>query len=419
VKAPLHSKLTGRVNLTALRKMAQKCKPETRDRLLHCLRMCDDPTVYEKMLEERPLSEEELSPVKATFEPDDVATMTEHGFTKPQANPKVMCIAFTVLEEKMKEVHADNFAPGDTEEIIGNIVRYLHLTRRRRGILWPRCLNERKEILELPYIDLPSLNDQLRAYRPGAKYRSYDLVASFWQLPLSEGVSPYFSFADTTGAIHSMTVMPMGYTGACECLQAMNVALIELAMQGETECWGHSFVDNAQFGAYDSAVVDRVGSKYVSLCEQLGIDLNKETSNLLHTEHDFCGIHYRVTDASAYVKLPIGQLSKVQRDSQLLLKKKYLTVREYLQIHSRFLWASRVLHLDLAFSYYAIKQHRVISRGFANGSLTLKSTIRVWPSVIPIYAKWRDLLMANEETEVVHQAEFPTYLLATDSSKSG
>ena len=413
---PLHAKPTGRADISKLRRdVLPRLPSHLRARLEKALRFLDDPAVYEEALTKEPLKSDEAVP-PSRYRREDVAQQFESGFVRPQSDPAVMCIPFTVWEDKMKEVRPEDRRWGDIDEVTATTKRILRRTTRRRPILWPKAMNERK--WNMNYIDLPGLEEQLGALVPGFGYRAYDLTASFFQLPLSPEVSRYFSFQDEDGKIYSYTVLPMGFFGACEVLQALLSALAFLSTE-DLDVRSTIYIDNIRFGGAVDTDVNLAGSRFTTLCSQLGIMLNEESSNQLHTEQDFCGVHYRVDHSSAHVKLPIGQLTKIREDTDRIIRPPRTSVRSILEVASRLYWGSRVLHLDLAFAYYAIKFNRKISQDLAAGRLSMDDEVEIWPSVKPIFCVWRRLLLRNQEATVVLEAASPDFLLATDASKWG
>ena len=101
---PLHSKLTGCADVEHLRCLAETMPAKVRERLLKALSFLDDPTIYEKMLQDCPLTPEDYPPDKSRYSVSDVQKQMSHNLVCPQSDPLAMCIPFTVLEEKMKEI---------------------------------------------------------------------------------------------------------------------------------------------------------------------------------------------------------------------------------------------------------------------------------------------------------------------------
>jgi hypothetical protein len=367
------------------------------------------------MLSRTPLSPEDANPT-STFAVADARALLEAGHLKTQKNPKLFTIPFTVLELKTKEVEEKDLLPGDVFEDLGAIQRWVRMSWRRRPIDWPKAMNDRK--CALPNIDLPTVESLMNDLKPDSWFRSFDLASSFFQIPLSPEVSEYFSLKDIEGNIYSYTVMPMGFFAACEVMQSILLAVATLALKNRPQVSAVIYIDNVRFRSASLQDLNAVAERFKSLCQNLKITLNSESSNLPHREHDFCGIHYRVTESEAFVKLPLAQISKLNNDLSDLWVSPLITPRRFQEIIARFLWASRILRLDLAFAYHALKFIRHLAHEIALGRLERDTPIPIWPSICPILRSWGDILLKNEEVPIVTNAN-PAFLLATDASKTG
>ena len=370
-------------------------------------------------MHERPLLPDEVPPDKSTFSKADSMKMVTHKFARKLSSgdtPKGLCIPFAREELKMKEVPPGMEEPGDIVEVLADLKRILRPTKRRRCILWPKYLNDRK--LPIDYIDLPSPDHQNGALRPDAHYRAFDFVASFFQFRLAESVQPYFCFRDSDGDLYCYTVLPMGFYAATEVLQSVSMSLAYIASL-DSKSWYSIYVDNLRFASLDADDVDATSERFLALCADYGLWLNEETSNLLHTEQDFCGQHYRCDGKNSFVRLPQSQLVKLESSVKMLLYNHHLTPQEALECFARLFWCSRVLRIDLAFAYPAIKYTRFVSRALATNKLQMKSRITLWPSVVPVLRFWKSQLALNEESMLVASEDTPQFVLCTDASKSG
>ena len=382
------------------------------------IRFLNDPTLYEDLLHQRPVHPSE-SPSQQTYSMEDVRLQMKHGHVSKQASPRVLGIPFTVYEEKFKEICESLLQEGDIPEKVHNGVRYIRCYPRRRPILWPRIFNDRSDLFKMYDIDLPSLEAQLAPLQPGMKFRAYDLTASFFQLPLDPSVQPFYSFVAEDGETYSYSVLPMGFFGACEVMQVIHLSIVYLAQErtGLQRVPFNVYIDNVRFASRDEDELETLSSMYRSLCDQVSVALNEEPCNNLHTEEDFCGVHYACSDTHAFIRLPVGQVSKIQRDLAILLSSR-CTVADFTKVVSRLFWGSRVLHLDLGFAYYAIKFLRKVSYDIAKGLRVPSDQLNMWSSVRPVFQHWGALLIANKAVEV-HLERPAEFLLATDASLKG
>jgi hypothetical protein len=322
---PLHIKKTGLLDLSLFYRLIIPLLDASRkQRVLDALRYVNDPALYRELLEKRELGPED-DPGMSTFREEDVALQIAAGHVTPQSDPATMCIPFTVRELTMKAI-ASLEPPGDIQEKLDSGTRFLRPTERRRVILWPKALNDRR--LELPDIDLPGLEEILGSCQAGNLFQAFDLNSSFFQIPLTPEVSRFFSFRTTEGKVYSYTVLPMGFYAACEVLQSILEAVSYVASLDRPTVTRVVYIDNVKFGCPNKGDLEEVSARFESLSRQLGLLLNEESSNRVHIEGDFCGVHYRVSREACFTKLPTAQTLKLKASFAALLRKS-LTVREF------------------------------------------------------------------------------------------
>ena len=143
---------------------------------------------------------------------------------------------------------------------------------RRRGIFWPRDINEAKRFvgahdmgLEFPIEDI--LGAAVQVNQKGMWATTYDLKISFNQCSLAPEVRAYFVFRTQDGRLFRLTRMPMGDVTAPNTMHAITAALAKEAAEEEpgVSFWVH--VDNVRFVSASKAAVMRVSDRFVTLCE--------------------------------------------------------------------------------------------------------------------------------------------------------
>ena len=388
--------------------------PAVAARLRKAARFCNDPEFLKQHFAKFPLTGKESS-IKSRFAKDLADQLRASNVTEEGSPDDMMCVAFGVLEEKYKPTNDPAVAA--YRDMLGN---YFKKIVRLRAILWPEALNEDERRAEMDYIDLPTLGQQLEDIKHGMYFRCYDLTASFFQVGLEPGCRSIFGFQDAEGGFHRYKVLPMGFYGACEVMQAIHEALVSIAKNrviGGRTVSSKVYIDNVRFAHKNTALLDEVGDCYVQVCREINVTLNVEPVNQTHQAGEFCGITYNTSCAPACVSLPQGQLNKLHRD-MALLHHPDCSVREFLRVIGRLRYCSRVLHLDLSFAYHILKFARRVSRDLALGQRHLTDPVRLWASTRQVIAHWHMHLASNPPTPVLHKLP-PRFFLATDASKWG
>ena len=331
----------------------------TMDRLLYAASLCNDASIYRRLLELYPILPDEYVPPSrlcaeylASMSQKCVAELIPDGVGPPPVNG----VGFTLNETKFKPI-MNATAPTNTTAVPANStavpantcavpgfppippaftgvsgIEYEKIVRAR--LLQDTCLlNKTHRRLPMPDICLPSFDDMMCHIEPGMKFVSYDLVASFFQMPLHPDVRNYYAFYTPDGTRYRYCVLPMGCYLACEVLQAHHTAICEAACHGLPDVKFLVYIDNVRFASHNTASLLKAKDRYLQLCKDARLTLNVEPGNDVHTTGDFCGITYSTT-TTAEVCLPPAQLDKL-KDSFKTAYRSRCTVKDYMSLISR------------------------------------------------------------------------------------
>lgn len=259
---------------------------------------------------------------------------------------------------------------------------------RRRSILWPKWLNS-----NLPRIPFSSeIHDVADKWHTplGGKSRTFDLKASFYQIPLDADVSPFYAarVRSSSGRTHLIapTRAPMGAHWVPELMHCIVQVLAADIKVPEVYIYIH--VDNIRFTSVNAAACDQAAEMFKERCAAANVTLKEEPSDI------FLGAKLNHCDGT--VSCTPVTLEKLARSAVNTLDSPQCSLGSLREFVSRLCWSSRILRIPLAEFYPSLK---FIRRRFsaAHTSGDDDSTLTtIWPSVLSNFRAWHDRIQQNQ-----------------------
>ena len=280
---------------------------------------------------------------------------------------------------------------------------------RRRPIFWPKQLNLELQQAHAPTPELPDVLDAIGDIRKGNTAITHDLACSFFQIKLSPDVRRFFGFR-CGSRYYRMCVLPMGCTIAPYVMHSITDALAS-GFSATTRV----HIDNIRFVG-TPAEVEKASQSLVQRCVRSGVTLNEEAQNLAHQKGSFLGVDYNYDEKTIS---PTDKSKEKLRAALKLVVTPKTTALNVLHFAGIILWTSRILGVNLASRYYALKFFRRLASRLAAGRVQLSSEIAVWPSIISSLHEWSQKILDSPPVKAPEEDGPSEVVIATDASLTG
>jgi hypothetical protein len=345
-----------------------------------------DPTWYASLAQSFPPGRGPQGPSFMSDEDLTVLIRSGHFVRIPRKEARLLATVFSVLEERKG---------------------------RRRFILWPRFLNQ-----VLPRYGGKSLIGDvanLFAVAPGSHIRSFDLQASFFQIPLPVAMRKYLAF-QVGRRFFAAAKMPMGIFFAPEIMHTVVAILVESCIPAEqaSEVHCNFFIDNIRFHGTNVDHVNAAAEAFLARCRFIKATVREEPPDV------FLGA--TVDPSTGKVGCTPSSLEKLAAAGQKVLASEHCTLGELREYLSRLFWASRILRISPAMHYAAIKCARRRFSQLADSPNEAKTSI--WPCARESFAVWQQSIMDHQPVQhlffgVENSRVGEVLTLFTDASLSG
>lgn len=315
--------------------------------------------------------------------------------------------AFSVLEEKIDE-NDKTF-------------------ERRRFIIWPRQLNA--ELKAAGYTTDMGMTDAVGHcvdVHAGERALVFDLKLGFNQVPLGEGMGPYFGFAvkNPAGEVEHFfpTVLPMGASPSPEVLQHIVEGLAGEAVRRSNvgDVRWRVQIDGVRFIGRDSQL-QQVRVAFVEVCREVNATIKPEPAlNVPHAVGEWYGVTFDYT--RKVVSLPSRALGKLA-DALRLLDGDTITVENLLAMFGLLQHYGAIMGAPVHEFFAAVKLFRRVSAALARGEKKRTDAVVIWRSALDTLKAWISFV-ATPHREVMPPKTLDTQsrapaILFTDASKTG
>ena len=296
------------------------------------------------------------------------------------------------------------------------------LKRRRRGIFWPKALNQ--EMREHADFDFVPVEDALRAQEDLQRFGSdvelvascWDLTCSFYQCELHEDVRSYFGFVLADGTAYQMCRMPMGSVHAPGVMHTVTEALATKAAAG-LNVVSRAYVDNIRFvGPLEE--VKKANARLLQLAAEANVTFNEEVVNTPHTSGPFLGMEFDYSKRT--VRIDPAKKAKYSEIARRVANPGYV-MKDFVSDMGALYHTARLLRMPIAKLYVPIKMYRRRMSALESGELTLESPVDVWTCAKKPLGKWLRTVQSNRAVPVLHPEtdRAAEYVLVTDASTKG
>ena len=392
-KYPLHlAQYVGKINLDVLLEEARRCPQALRDKLYDQLRFAQDPKLYEEICKDRPRNMETNERTNITE--DDIDKMaSSNSFKGP-------------IPRKLRRRLAKRF---------GKVFcRTQEAKKRRRQLYWPKQLNDEVEkwLGGTPECDIHEAIVHARHIAPGSYAICHDFTKGFMQIPLDEGVQPYYAFMYKGKVYYNMTA-PMGAIWAPALMQTISEVLAYNEIAGVRT---NVHIDNVRFHGTDPKAVQRASDEFVARCKRVNATLNDDPENQIHQRGVFCGVE---TDYEAGThRVAQKTLDKLRNEAKWIDDDK-ATIEDIRVLFGLLHFCTRVLRIPPSEFFLQVKFQRRRMKELAKGNITESSPANVWPKAKPGLRNWVDLILANDWTKHHVDPDNVDLVIATDASVTG
>ena len=348
------------------------------------------------------------------FNPAAPGEMPTKSFRMPDDHAKTM-LDLGIFEEVG---HAD-----DLDLSLYNVMLYFCVVEARaagdrlRPICWPKLL-----LAISTYVSqhvLKSVDKYRQLARLGGQASTFDLQASFWQVPLPAGSK--LVCVTESGKVVRMTRMPYGADAASEIMHILTSALAGdpryakpqpklkyvPASRYDVECATH--IDNVFLGGNFADIRREV---FLELCQKANAALNVEPGNALSTQQKFVGLHIDLDNAT--VRLKDGYGSALSCDG-------LHTYADFERLMGKLLYAGAVLAVNWRDYVFLIKMYRRVLSRCSRFPQLRHEPFYLWPSVERQLRALVDTVKANQPVKVERQIvtqfdDEPDFIIASDAT---
>lgn len=284
---------------------------------------------------------------------------------------------------------------------------------RRRMIVWTKIINELFALLHS--FSLPSVEEVCRQVHRGQFCVTLDFTCYYWQFALQDAIRQFYCFR-YKGRVFRMTAMPMGQRHSAGVGHMATLGLIAKA-----NSFADAYIDNVRFVDDNTTKLANTVWNFFADCQAIGITINElqrddQILGLIRSSGEYLGIHFDYVAKT--VKLAEKSITKL-RAALLEIQDPEVSTDKCRQILSLLLWASQVLHIDLAPRYHIFK---FVRRRLSTASDTRRPAI-IWPSIMNEWISWLNMCIDNAPFTPVHpDAIDPNrrdFTMFTDASLTG
>ena len=170
---------------------------------------------------------------------------------------------------------------------VGRVFDAVELHKSRRRLLyWPRQLNQEladSQFAELLHtVGLVDASVHARTLVPKEWAVTFDLRKSFYQVPLSKDVRPYFAYV-VRGQHYQHARMPMGANFAPSVMHAITTVIADVRVPGARV---ETYIDNVRFHGTRNAVL-QAARRFRDRASAVGATLNDEEQNHSSSARNF------------------------------------------------------------------------------------------------------------------------------------
>lgn len=284
---------------------------------------------------------------------------------------------------------------------------------RRRMIVWTKIINE---LFALAHsFSLPSVEEVCRQVHRGQFCVTLDFTCYYWQFALQDAIRQFYCFR-YKGHVFRMTAMPMGQRHSAGVGHMATVGLIAKA-----NSFADAYIDNVRFVDDNTTKLAHTVWSFFADCQAIGITINElqqpdQVLGLIRSSGEYLGIHFDYLAKT--VKLAEKSITKLKA-ALVEIRDPEVSTDKCRQILSLLLWASQVLHLDLAPRYHIFK---FVRRRLSTSADTQRPA-KIWPSIIQDWISWLTTCIHNAPFTPIHpDATDPNgrdFTMFTDASLTG
>ena len=348
------------------------------------------------------------------YDPRAPAELPRPMFRMPAAHAKRMC-DIGVFEDlgKVEDLDLSQY----------NSMNYftVHEVRdagdRLRPICWPLAL-----LLLSQYRSqhrLKTVDDYRRLALLGGTAATFDLAASFWQVPLPKE-SKLVCVTDD-GRVVRMTRLPYGADVASEVMHIITSALagdpLYCKCAGEAGIPASSFsrdcavhIDNVFFGGPHGA---KRASLFLERCKRANAQLNKEEGNTFSTRQKFVGLKIDLEQGTVCLKDGFAK--------DIITGNSIRTCEDLERAMGKLLYGGAVLGVDWRAYLFLIKQYRRTLSVCARDDKEWTREFKFWRVARQQFEALLAIVRANQPVKVLpkvidQEIDDPDYIVATDAT---
>lgn len=327
----------------------------------------------------------------------DAMLAVKNGIAIPlDAKTPITCHAFSVLEDKLKDVDGD-----------------WRLVERRRRIDWAQKYNDEylhdyKSAVDLRHHSAyfhRCLNDC------GA---TFDLKASFYQVPLPN--SRLFTFKDEMNNVYGLTRMPMGICTAPELMQLLTCTIAGDPLHAKPEFSAKTAVDVWIDNVLFSGSAEKVEAQEAIFKQRAALasaTINANDSLGSNGRQTFIGINFdfknKTIDWSSKTAHKIGALSFSPK----------MVLGELESAVSRLMYASSIKAVRIASYYWAFKLMRRLLSDVNAGRKKREDVVEVNCAALQHLRSWKADLLKCPARNLAKDSVGKRYTLYSDASNEG
>jgi hypothetical protein len=294
-----------------------------------------------------------------------------------------------------------------------NIFTVFEAHKHRRRLLLEPFLNDIVQKSDLLAIRLPT-SHTLRDMARDLYFLQFDAKAFFDQFSLESTVRKYFGFT-VSGFAYQSTTLPMGFRPSCDIAQTSAELLLSYITPNVKKA---CYIDNFYFSSNSLADLQEAVRTFLDRCEQAGVQLN-EWSLQPSSSFDALGEHYEGGPAGSR-SLTDSTMEKLETAKSLIASPKQLSCRQAAAVVGILFFASRVLEIQPAFAYHALRWYRE--------EVTYSGATRGWSSPAPLLTPlareelltWIHACVRNVPVPLAPQTDAPAdVLIFSDASAWG